>query len=1528
MKFNKIEYFRNFVTLLKVQDLGNRKLLAEMLKEKLEFSSSSFRKEQLNILSKVLKTNAGKLLTSANNRHDNYISKKELVLFENFNNHGARVKEFFAENFKELGYQICSLGEMRKYADYWYDDISTDNNENEFSEEFLFNEIKGSLNREYPNLLATEPKESLALKEAVNTLKSRYLNIYHTITDYLKKHHDNVSFTVVWGGMLLEAKATKYAMNKFNIDCYALEFSFDKSRFYFDRTGIIGNQHSYAKKLQLPNLTTSQNKVINEWIGSSDHAKSVQPENNNIKNFIEGKKVNVLLLCQCGIDTVITYDSPNYETTFLAYEDVFKAFKEKYSGYNLIIKLHPGDLDENKEKIEKLANRYGFFKVVNDEKPCNVYDLMQMSDYGITINSQSGLEMMSYGKNVLCLGNSFYANQGFGISLNQFKTLSEALDALFVSKQVDMPELKKYLYHYLFEFLYDENSKEETQSRLREALLDEKNILTSTRLLIVHPSGSSGGSGFYLQELAQNLALLGWEVKVFCEGTTQQTIQGIEWYRLKFDGFKLSHNLRNLIANFDPNVILQVGVRTKPMRSALEAYYLSSNPIFLVQAEDDEESAFMKSYPSPDIKLVELLDKPSINMKDLKEFLGLVDWDFTFNVLKDPNFDRWVEPIMRVICYKIADGHCSIWHSMADRLKKKFDKPSFILPPIVNLNDITKTKIIYTKSELFTKYNIKTNSYVIFVNGTVYPYSNEFNIFVDAIKYISRFFSKTITLLVSGRIHSSAAEYTRKTLKGCAYYRSMKSPKQDDYEAMVEHADICTAPGLNDTFNKYRMSSRLVKPIMKKKAFITFKAGFGDDLTDYKHGLFSNYNNKYEMGFLILVSTNQLLKKYLVTNCFQDLKSSFDSTVISEKFINYINALQVSKETKTINGPTQPIARYPNSQLIQDIIKSDSYKKFVSTDLSLKKQKDIINLMELSKDNSIISNEVFAFIGHILYPKEFIFINSLFKSSYEMKKWDISYVRYIQLKNSNSLTHVKNDMYMYGMVLYKSGNFLKSFKLLKELLHKYPEDYSIQELLLTVAYSIDEKNSSDFENVSMFIIDNYKMFLTSNTKINYKFLKYIMALCDSLSVNLYKKLDILKFYLDSINNFDIKKEKNLVSIINSYKQMCFLHSALAVKNNFVQASPEVLRSSLKDLSLLVRNFGDYSKLILSCLEANILNPLHEKCVINSHLESSSNYNKGYIIYISHIFFSKTNNNNLKTKQSDSFLQPRKVFLSIINRLIELNKPIIFRMQYHNNKIDENMYKEGWEHVSHHTSSSNNKIVHYHIKQAPITGYVSIDSKGYSGWSSMQNISKEDLLNLKVNENFVIKLKSDYLISKESKYQQENSELDTSIDFVFCALQIPTDNVANLSNISTVDMLKSVVNTYRESGIYVIVKRHPLCTDSSVSQILSEIQKEKHVIISNSNVHYLLDKCKAVYTINSGVGMEALFYEKPVFTFGKSEYQVCTEYINDIGKLDLFNQYDFTDKKRLIDNYLYYCFTNNFIKVDSIDFDKELDTRLL
>ena len=63
-------------------------------------------------------------------------------------------------------------------------------------------------------------------------------------------------------------------------------------------------------------------------------------------------------------------------------------------------------------------------------------------------------------------------------------------------------------------------------------------------------------------------------------------------------------------------------------------------------------------------------------------------------------------------------------------------------------------------------------------------------------------------------------------------------------------------------------------------------------------------------------------------------------------------------------------------------------------------------------------------------------------------------------------------------------------------------------------------------------------------------------------------------------------------------------------------------------------------------------------------------------------------------------------------------------------------------------------------------------------------------------------------------------------------------------------------------------------------------------VDNCSIHDLMERCVSLYTINSGVGFEALLHEKPVVRFGQSEYDSVT-YMCNMSEEDLNDAYEWT-----------------------------------
>ena len=199
-------------------------------------------------------------------------------------------------------------------------------------------------------------------------------------------------------------------------------------------------------------------------------------------------------------------------------------------------------------------------------------------------------------------------------------------------------------------------------------------------------------------------------------------------------------------------------------------------------------------------------------------------------------------------------------------------------------------------------------------------------------------------------------------------------------------------------------------------------------------------------------------------------------------------------------------------------------------------------------------------------------------------------------------------------------------------------------------------------------------------------------------------------------------------------------------------------------------------------------------------------------------------------------------------------------------------------VSHHSHGTGERWLH--IKEGDVLGLMCMDPHGYSGWSSMSTLRGQwnRIPDVEADRHAALLIEG-LRASQSSKYiQRFRPNLELPSRFVFVALQMISDPVQVLADIPMLDMLRLVVERFTGTGVTVVVKRHPLCASSSVRSALDSCAKERHVLITDASIHQLLPLCEAVFTVNSGVGSEALAYGKPVYTFGGCDYRLATHAI--------------------------------------------------
>lgn len=206
-------------------------------------------------------------------------------------------------------------------------------------------------------------------------------------------------------------------------------------------------------------------------------------------------------------------------------------------------------------------------------------------------------------------------------------------------------------------------------------------------------------------------------------------------------------------------------------------------------------------------------------------------------------------------------------------------------------------------------------------------------------------------------------------------------------------------------------------------------------------------------------------------------------------------------------------------------------------------------------------------------------------------------------------------------------------------------------------------------------------------------------------------------------------------------------------------------------------------------------------------------------------------------------------------------------------------------VSYHTRGDY-EPKRIHVQESTLFGHCSFDHQGYAGFAA--HVDRPELVEeaargvpLETLEQNFAELKTRYVVEGISKYAQSAEVFECDGPYVFVALQVTTDEVAQLAFVDMLSLLEAVARSYAGSGTKVVVKRHPYCTSPKVADTLARLEAEGLAIISNASIHSLIRGAERVYTVNSGVGLESLLHEKPVVVSGKCEYMYATTVLRDL-----------------------------------------------
>lgn len=145
----------------------------------------------------------------------------------------------------------------------------------------------------------------------------------------------------------------------------------------------------------------------------------------------------------------------------------------------------------------------------------------------------------------------------------------------------------------------------------------------------------------------------------------------------------------------------------------------------------------------------------------------------------------------------------------------------------------------------------------------------------------------------------------------------------------------------------------------------------------------------------------------------------------------------------------------------------------------------------------------------------------------------------------------------------------------------------------------------------------------------------------------------------------------------------------------------------------------------------------------------------------------------------------------------------------------------------------------------------------------------------------------------TKYSQPTSRTSDDLtddglipdgDYLLFPTQVPDDkNLRYFSPYEHDIAVESVARWAASTGKTLIIKLHPY--DSSGYDRLNHLSRSENISLLSHDmvsVHDLIRDCRSVITINSGVGLEAFLWKKPVIVLGKAAYDSAAISVDDLS----------------------------------------------
>ena len=131
-----------------------------------------------------------------------------------------------------------------------------------------------------------------------------------------------------------------------------------------------------------------------------------------------------------------------------------------------------------------------------------------------------------------------------------------------------------------------------------------------------------------------------------------------------------------------------------------------------------------------------------------------------------------------------------------------------------------------------------------------------------------------------------------------------------------------------------------------------------------------------------------------------------------------------------------------------------------------------------------------------------------------------------------------------------------------------------------------------------------------------------------------------------------------------------------------------------------------------------------------------------------------------------------------------------------------------------------------------------------------------------------------ILNNESKFDQPQRTGKSPFwgPYVAFLCQLPHDEtIKKHSAVSVIEALTATLDWADLTNSKVVVKGHPVNPDSML-ELRKLTQRRGHYWVDDVSIHDVIAHANGVFCVNSGSGIEAILHGKPVYIFGRAEYE--------------------------------------------------------